>query len=51
MEKNLVPFWEESYKNENTVAFSSEPNATIKEFEHLLNRQSNFFSIHTGTFS
>lgn len=36
MDKELVPFWEEAYKDDNIVTFSSKPNATIKEFEHLL---------------
>ncbi len=48
MEKDLVPFWEEAYKDENIVAFSSEPNATIKEFEHLLSRQSQIIDIGCG---
>ncbi len=48
MDKNLVPFWEEAYKDENIVAFSSEPNATIKEFEHLLSRQSQIIDIGCG---
>lgn len=30
-----VPFWEEEYRKD-TLAFSAEPNAAVKEFEHLL---------------
>lgn len=35
-----IPFWEEGYQNLEDITFSSEPNATLKEFEHLLHRQS-----------
>jgi len=48
MDQELIPFWEEAYKDENIVAFSSEPNATIKEFEHLLNRRSQIIDIGCG---
>lgn len=48
MDKDLVPFWEEAYQDENIAAFSAEPNATIKEFEHLLNRQSRIIDIGCG---
>lgn len=40
MEEKKIPFWEEAYQNLEDVAFSSEPNATLREFEHLLHRQS-----------
>ncbi len=30
-----IPFWEDSYKNDNVSTFGVEPNATIIEFEHL----------------
>lgn len=32
-----VPFWEEEYRKD-TLAFSAEPNAAVKEFEHLLGK-------------
>ena len=48
MNKDLVPFWEAAYQDENVTAFSSEPNATIKEFEHLLSRQSHIIDIGCG---
>ena len=48
MDKDLVPFWEAAYQDENVTAFSSEPNATIKEFEHLLSRQSHIIDIGCG---
>lgn len=40
MDKKSVLFWEEAYQSENITAFSSKPNATIKEFEHLLSKES-----------
>lgn len=43
MDKNLVPFWEKAYQEEDTVTFSNEPNKTIIEFEHLIGTQSNDF--------
>lgn len=48
MDKEFVPFWENAYKDENIVTFSSEPNVTIKEFEHLLSQQSQIIDIGCG---
>lgn len=48
MDKNLVPFWEEAYQNEAVAAFSEEPNATVKEFEHLLDKESRVIEIGCG---
>lgn len=48
MDKKLKPFWEEAYQDENITAFSSEPNATLKEFEHLLDRKSNIVDVGCG---
>ena len=48
MDKELVPFWEEAYQDENINAFSSEPNATLKEFEHFLDKQSKIIEIGCG---
>lgn len=48
MDKNLVPFWEEAYRNETVAAFSEEPNATVKEFEHLLDKESRIIEIGCG---
>lgn len=48
MNKKVVPFWEESYQNEDVVTFSMEPNATIKEFEHLINKQSRIIEAGCG---
>lgn len=48
MHKDLTPFWEEAYQDENAVAFSLEPNATLKEFEHLLDKQSRIIDVGCG---
>jgi cyclopropane fatty-acyl-phospholipid synthase-like methyltransferase len=48
MDKKSVPFWEEAYQSENITAFSSKPNATIKEFEHLLSRESRIIDVGCG---
>lgn len=37
MEK-AIPFWEEAYRSDNIMAFSIEPNKTVTEYEHLLNK-------------
>lgn len=44
----FIPFWEKAYQSEQINAFSSEPNATIKEFEHLLSKQSKIIDIGCG---
>ena len=48
MDKTVIPFWEETYQKDDVMAFSVEPNRTIKEFEHLLNKQSNILEIGCG---
>ena len=48
MDKNLTPFWEEAYQDENAVAFSMEPNGTIREFEYLLGKQSRIIEAGCG---
>lgn len=48
MDKNLVPFWEEAYRNENETAFSTEPNGTLKEFEHLFKKESKIIEVGCG---
>lgn len=48
MSKDLVPFWEEAYQNDKVSAFSAEPNMTIKEFEYLIDKQSNIIEIGCG---
>lgn len=48
MKEELVPFWEKAYQNEDIDAFSSEPNATINEFEHFLSKQSKIIDVGCG---
>ncbi|MBD5456126.1 MAG: methyltransferase domain-containing protein [Lachnospiraceae bacterium] len=48
MSKELVPFWEKSYQEYDTIAFSNEPNVTITEFEHLINDQSKILEAGCG---
>ncbi len=48
MNKNLVPFWEEAYRKDDIIAFSSEPNRTITEFEHLIGTPSNVLEAGCG---
>lgn len=48
MDKDLVPFWEKSYQEDDTIAFSDQPNTTITEFEHLLHMQSKVLEAGCG---
>lgn len=48
MNKPLVPFWEEAYQRKDVVTFSSEPNVTIKEFEHLFIEHSKVLDVGCG---
>lgn len=48
MSKELVPFWEDAYQDEDVVAFSVNPNETIKEFEHLIDKQSQILEVGCG---
>lgn len=48
MSKEQIPFWEESYLDESVVTFSIQPNATVKEFEHLLDKQSSILEVGCG---
>ncbi len=48
MNNGLTPFWEKSYQDKEISTFSLEPNATVKEFEHLLNKQSRIIDIGCG---
>ncbi len=45
MDNNLIPFWEKAYQDDTTNAFSAAPNATLKEFEHLLHKNSSIQEI------
>ncbi len=46
--EELVPFWEETYQNMDTITFSEQPNATIKEFEHLYEKDWNILEVGCG---
>ena len=46
--EELVPFWEETYQNMDTITFSEQPNATIKEFEHLFDKDWNILEAGCG---
>ena len=48
MNKNLVPFWEKAYQEDDTITFSNEPNVTITEFEHLISAQSKVLEAGCG---
>lgn len=48
MSKNAVPFWEEAYQRNDIMAFSAEPNKTVKEFEHLIDKQANILEAGCG---
>ena len=48
MEEKKVPFWEAAYQDISRVAFSVEPNVTIKEFEHLINKQGKVLDVGCG---
>ena len=42
------PFWEESYKNDHVSTFGTEPNQSIKEYEHLFKKTWNILEIGCG---
>ncbi len=46
--EDLVPFWEETYQNMDTITFSETPNATVKEIEHLFDKQWNVLEVGCG---
>lgn len=48
MNQEIIPFWEETYLKDDVMTFSVEPNGTIKEFEHLLKKQSNILEVGCG---
>lgn len=48
MNKKIVPFWEEAYREYEAIAFSNEPNATITEFEKIINTQSKILDAGCG---
>lgn len=48
MEQSATPFWEETYRKDDVMTFPIEPNGTVKEFEHLLNKQSHILEAGCG---
>ena len=48
MSDNLVPFWEKSYQEYDTITFSNKPNSTIVEFEHLIGNPSKVLDVGCG---
>ena len=48
MDERLIPFWEETYQKDNVMTFFTEPNRTIREFEYLLDKQSNILEVGCG---
>lgn len=48
MDNNLIPFWEKAYQDDTTNAFSASPNTTLKEFEHLLHKNSDILEVGCG---
>lgn len=48
MNKEQIPFWEKTYQNSDTITFSINPNPTIKEFEHLLQKESSIIEVGCG---
>ena len=48
IEKEIIPFWEKTYRQKDVFAFSSEPSATIKEFEHLFKKEFQMLEVGCG---
>lgn len=48
MSDNLVPFWEKSYQENDTITFSDKPNSTIVEFEYLIGNLSKVLDVGCG---
>lgn len=45
---NNIPFWEEIYLNDDITAFTINPNKTLTEFEHLLNKNADILEAGCG---
>ncbi len=43
-----IPFWEDSYKDDNISTFGSQPNATLVEFQHLFNKSWSVLDVGCG---
>lgn len=44
----LEPFWEEFYRRDDRAAFTTNPNATLCEFEHLLDKDARILEAGCG---
>lgn len=43
-----IPFWEDSYKDDNISTFGTQPNATIDEFQHLFEKSWSVLDVGCG---
>lgn len=48
MSEKPIPFWEECYQDDSVVTFSVQPNTTVREFEHLLDRHARILEVGCG---
>ena len=48
MDRKPVPFWEKSYSDDSVVTFSAQPNATVKEFQHLISKDARILEVGCG---
>lgn len=48
MKEKEMPFWEEAYQNMDSITFSNNPNAAIKEMEYLFDRKWNVLEVGCG---
>ena len=46
--ENIIPFWEKAYRSDNITAFPIEPNKTIVEYEHLLDKDAAILEVGCG---
>ena len=43
-----IPFWEETYRRDDVMTFSVNPNATVREFEGMVDPQANVLEVGCG---
>ncbi|MEA4920042.1 MAG: methyltransferase domain-containing protein [Clostridiaceae bacterium] len=43
-----IPFWEDSYKDDQVSTFGTQPNATIVEYEHLFSKSWSVLDVGCG---
>jgi len=43
-----IPFWEDSYKDDNVSTFGIQPNVTIDEFQHLFDKSWSVLDVGCG---